>query len=76
MPTSVVCQRILCAYLPIIKNGAARFKPINGTPAYIAKPNEASVAIIALRLPRNPSQGFERTASNIMHVITLKFSTG
>lgn len=60
-------------HLPIIKNGAARFKPMNSIPKYIQKPNAANVAIIADKFPRNPSHGFDRTTSPIIHVITLKF---
>lgn len=58
--------------LPIIRKGAARFNPINSMPKYIAKPNEAIVAMIAERLPKNPSHGFDRTTSPIIHVIMLK----
>lgn len=36
------------------------------------KPNAASVAIMADKLPKNPSHGFERTTSPIIHVIILK----
>lgn len=61
-------------YIPIIKNGAARFKPMKSTPAYIAKPNAANVAMIADKLPKKPSHGFERTTSAIIHVIILKFT--
>lgn len=59
-------------YLPIIKNGAARFKPMNSIPQYIAKPNAANVAIIADKLPKSPRKGFERTTSHIIQVIILK----
>lgn len=40
----------------------------------MAKPNAASVAMIADKFPNNPSHGFERTTSNIIHVIILEFT--
>lgn len=39
---------------------------------YMAKPKADNVAIIADKLPKNPSHGFERTTSPIIHVIILK----
>lgn len=57
--------------LPIIRNGAAKFKPINSIPKYIQKPNAANVAIMADKFPKKPSHGFERTTSPIIHVIIL-----
>lgn len=48
-------------YLLIIRNGAAKFNPINSMPKYIAKPNAAHVAIIADTLPNSPNHGFDRT---------------
>lgn len=58
-------------HLLIIRNGAAKFIPMNSMPKYIAKPNAAHVAIIADKLPNSPSHGFDRTWSPIMQVITL-----
>lgn len=63
-----------CGYLPIIKNGAARFKPIKSMPKYIAKPNAANVAIVADKLPKNPIHGFDRTTSRIIQVIVLQIN--
>lgn len=68
-------RKKLHLYIPIIKNGAARFKPINSIPRYIQHPNAANVAIMADKLPKNPSHGFERTTSPIIHVIILKSRT-
>lgn len=59
-------------HLQIIKNGAARLRPINGMPKYIAKPNAANVAPIADKFPKKPINGFERTTSPIIHEIILK----
>lgn len=58
-------------YEPIIRNGAAKFNPMNSMSIYIAKPNEANVAIIADKLPKNPNHGFDLTTSPIIHVIML-----
>lgn len=40
-------------------------------PKYMQKPNAANVAIMADKLPKNPSQGFDRTTSPIIQVIIL-----
>lgn len=57
--------------LPIIKNGAARLIPMNSMPKYMANPNAAAVAMLALTFPKSPSHGFDRTVSPIMHVSIL-----
>lgn len=58
--------------LPIIRNGAAKFIPMNEIPKYIAHPNAATVAMTAEIFPRRPSHGFERTQSPIMQVMMEK----
>lgn len=57
--------------LPIIRNGAAKFIPMNSTLKYIANPKAAAVAIDALIFPSKPSHGFDRTVSPIIQVKTL-----
>lgn len=64
-------MKIVNLYLLIMSNGAAKLMPINSIFKYMARPNAAAVAIIADKLPKSPSQGFERTTSPIMHVIML-----
>ena len=48
-----------------MRNGAARFIPMNSTPRYIVKPNAAAVHKQAETFPRRPSQGLARTQSVI-----------
>lgn len=70
------CQNTSSSYCnknpPIIRNGAAKFIPINSIPKYMARPKAAQVAMTAETLPISPSQGLDFTASPIMQVITLQ----
>lgn len=54
--------------MPIIRNGAAKLMPIKSMPAYMHRPKAHTVAMAALKLPRRPSHGLERTQSTIMQV--------
>ena len=56
--------------LPNIKNGAARFIPMNGTPTYMQKPNAERVPITADMTPNKPNSGFDLTQSVIIQVTT------
>jgi hypothetical protein len=46
--------------------------PMKSIPIYMHTPKAHKVAIAALKFPRRPSQGFDRTQSVIMQVTTEK----